>query len=66
MSHILVGFITVLSAGTFHAHCCEVQAGLVKPYLLAASIRNNSAGTCMQEPHILITERKKKDTRSTK
>jgi hypothetical protein len=53
MSQILLGFMVVLSAGILHVQFFEVQAGLVIPFLLAASTRNNNAVTCTQEPLIL-------------
>jgi hypothetical protein len=45
MSQICLGCTTVLSAGIVQTHSFEVQAGLVSPFLLAASSRKSKAVT---------------------
>lgn len=45
-----MGSILVFFAGTFHVLSLEVQAGLVRPALTAASILKNMAVMCAHEP----------------
>ena len=53
ISEIFLGCTTVLSAGKVHTHSFDVQAGFVRPFLFAASIRKSKAVTWIQEVLIL-------------